>query len=313
MSKSSPSQNTQPQRQVKSLRRFKPVAVFLDCVALMKPRIIVLLVITCLGAMLVATRGNMYFISWGLVFWTCFGLALSAGAANMINMWYDRDIDRIMLRTQNRPIPAGRLPAWVALFLGITIGIGSFFLLWYKVNFLTACMSGAGYLFYVFIYTMILKRRTVQNIVIGGAAGAFPPLVGWAAVRGDLELVPWLLFLVIFLWTPPHFWALALRKRADYTRANIPMLPVVRGNAETKAQIVYYMLLLIPVTLGLAALEPTFGYIYLTSATLLGGIWLYQAVKLLYEDDIARSRQVFTFSLSYLALLFAAMVVDALV
>lgn len=283
-----------------------------DVLQLTKPRIIVLLVITCVCAMMVAARGNMYFLSWPLVLWTCFGLAMSAGGANMINMWYDRDIDVVMTRTQKRPIPAGRMPAWVALVLGIAFGIISFVMLWFKVNHLAAWMTLSGYLFYVFIYTMYLKRRTVQNIVIGGAAGAFPPLAGWAAVRGELELVPWMLFLIIFLWTPPHFWALALRKCGDYTRAGVPMLPVVRGEAETKVQIVYYMLLLLPVTWSLAVLEPSFGIIYFSAALVLGLMWMYKVIVLLRTPGVEKARDVFMFSLTYLAVLFGAMVVDSL-
>ncbi len=285
-------------------------AVLRDVVMLMKPRIILLLVITCLCAMFVATNGNLDLLSAHLVLWTCLGLALSAGGANMVNMWYDRDIDAVMERTKRRPLPGGRMHPLTVLALGVVLGIGSFVLLWGTVNFLTAAMAASGYLFYVLVYTFYLKRRTVQNIVIGGAAGAFPPLVGWAAVQDSLALMPWAMFLIIFLWTPPHFWALALRKNADYTRAGVPMMPVIRGEAETKAQIVYYMLILIPVTVGVVAFHPMLGWVYGLSALGLGAVWLYKGVRLMYTDGTDRAMDVFTFSLYYLALLFAAMVLD---
>lgn len=286
-------------------------SLFKDIIMLSKPRIVTLLVITCLGAMFVATRGNMALISASLIFWTCLGLGLSAAGANMINMWYDRDIDVIMKRTQKRPIPQGRMQPRTVLWLGICFGVGAFLLLWDKVNLLTAAMAASGYLFYVFIYTMILKRRTVQNIVIGGAAGAFPPLVGWAAVQNSVaDPTAWFLFAVIFFWTPPHFWALALYKCADYTKAGIPMLPVVHGNRETKLQIIYYLLILIPITLGLGFFEPTFGGVYLCMATFLGLMWLYKATKLWREDNITHAPDVFKFSLFYLTWLFAVMVVE---
>ena len=288
-------------------------AFWRDIVMLAKPRIIALLVITCMGAMAVATRGNTDLLTPLNMLWTALGLSLSAAGANMVNMWYDRDIDAVMTRTQKRPLPQGRMHPLFVLGLGIVLGVTAFVLLWQQVNLLTACMAGSGYLFYVFIYTMLLKRRTVQNIVIGGAAGAFPPLVGWAAVQNDISFVPMAMFAIIFLWTPPHFWALALQKNADYTRAGVPMLPVVKGEAETKVQILYYMLALIPVTLAVPLFEPNFGLIYLLSAAVLGGMWLYKGVRLLREDGITCAAEVFRFSLSYLALLFLAMLVDTFI
>lgn len=285
-----------------------------DIIALSKPRIITLLVITCLGAMFVATGGNMALISWQLIGWTCLGLALSAAGANMVNMWYDRDIDAVMARTQKRPLPQGRLHPLFVLGLGILLGAGAFFMLWYTVNLLTAQMAAAGYLFYVLIYTMLLKRRTVQNIVIGGAAGAFPPLVGWAAVQNSLDPAAWLMFAVIFFWTPPHFWALALYKCKDYTKANIPMLPVIKGNDVTKRQMMFYLLILISLTLSAVLLnKPAFEMIYFLSAFILGGIWLYKTHRLLRSDGIEHAPDVFKFSLYYLALLFLAMVIDTFV
>jgi len=285
-----------------------------DIFALAKPRIITLLVITCLGAMFVATGGNMALISWPLVGWTCLGLALSAAGANMVNMWYDRDIDAVMTRTQKRPLPQGRLHPLFVLGLGILLGLAAFFMLWHMVNLLTAQMAAAGYLFYVFIYTMLLKRRTVQNIVIGGAAGAFPPLVGWAAVQNSLDPAAWLMFAIIFFWTPPHFWALALYKCKDYTKAGVPMLPVIKGNEATKRQMMFYLLILISLTLGAVLLnKPAFEMIYFLSAFVLGGIWLYKTYRLLRSDGIEHAPDVFKFSLYYLALLFLAMVVDTFV
>lgn len=284
-----------------------------DIIALSKPRIILLLVITCLGAMFVATRGNMYLISFPLAFWTCLGLALSAAGANMVNMWYDRDIDAVMSRTIKRPLPQGRLHPLFVLGLGGVLGVSAFILLWCTVNLLTALMAASGYLFYVFIYTMFLKRRTVQNIVIGGAAGAFPPLVGWAAVQNSLDPTAWFMFAVIFFWTPPHFWALALYKCKDYTKAGVPMLPVVKGDDVTKRQMMIYLLILVGITLSAILFEPTFSMIYLLSAFALGGIWIYKTFRLMRADDVAYAPDVFKFSLYYLALLFLAMVVDTFV
>ena len=292
---------------------FTPATLLGDLLLLAKPRIILLLVITCVGAMFVATEGNLYLIDAHTVFWGTFGLALSAAGANMVNMWYDRDIDIIMERTRKRPLPQGRMHPLFVLGLGIVLGIGSALLLWWQVNLLTAEMAAAGYLFYVLIYTFLLKRRTVQNIVIGGAAGAFPPLVGWAAVQGHLDWLPWGMFLIIFLWTPPHFWALALKKCADYTHAGVPMMPVVRGDAETKAQIVYYLLLLVPVTLALPLVGRSLGMIYFLTALVLGAIWLYKALRLMYAPDNELAMDCFKFSLTYLALLFGAMVLDTFV
>ncbi|MBA44453.1 MAG: protoheme IX farnesyltransferase [Magnetococcales bacterium] len=284
-----------------------------DIIALSKPRIILLLVITCLGAMFVATRGNMYLISFPLAFWTCLGLALSAAGANMVNMWYDRDIDAVMSRTQRRPLPQGRLHPLFVLGLGGVLGVSAFMLLWCTVNLLTALMAASGYLFYVFIYTMFLKRRTVQNIVIGGAAGAFPPLVGWAAVQNSLDPTAWFMFAVIFFWTPPHFWALALYKCKDYTKAGVPMLPVVKGDEVTKRQMMFYLLILVSLTLSAVLFEPTFGMIYFLSAFVLGGIWIFKTFRLMRADDIAFAPDVFKFSLYYLAFLFLAMVVDTFI
>lgn len=288
-----------------------------DVVALAKPRIIVLLGITCLAGSLVATKGNVELLTWQFtsIVWGLLGLVLSASGANMVNMWYDRDIDPLMARTKNRPLPAGRMQPWQVLGLGmVTICLGG--LAAVMANLLTALMALAGALFYVLIYTMTLKRNTVHNIVIGGAAGAFPPVVGWAAVQGDVSSpLPWLMFAIIFLWTPPHFWALALMANTDYTKAGVPMYPVVYGEAATRVEMMRYLLVLVAVTL-LGGLFPPLGWLYTFSALGLGVWWGVAVYKLLKaSQDTAHNVQpaklVFIRSLYYLALLFAAMVGDS--
>jgi protoheme IX farnesyltransferase len=233
-----------------------------------------------------------------------------AGGANAINMWFDRDIDTRMARTRLRPIASGRVSPAAGLAFGITLGAAAFALFWLRVNPLSAWLALAGLLFYVFIYTVWLKRRTEQNIVIGGAAGAFPPLVGWAAMTGRIDLAAVYLFAIIFYWTPPHFWALALIKQADYARAGIPMMPVVRGEARTKYEMLVYTLMLLPLTV-----MPTFfgalGPFYLVAAVLLGARLLWYCVRLMRERSVTPvAWQMYRYSLLYLALLFAAMGVD---
>lgn len=286
-----------------------------DILQLMKPRILLLLVITCAAGYVVATRGNPdLFQPFSFVI-TLLGLALVAGGANTVNMWYDQDIDKIMQRTQSRPLPAGRMSGQTVLTLGILWQLLGTTMLALLVNVWTAAAALAGGLFYVFIYTMLLKRRTVQNIVIGGAAGAFPPVVGWAAVQNDiLHPLPWLLFTVIFLWTPPHFWALALLANKDYTNAGIPMLPVKQGVAATKIQIVFYLLLLIPFTLALG-LYPPLGIFYTLAAAGLGVWWGLLAYRMCAqgtpeEVNIPLTKRMFKVSIYYLGLLFLAMVID---
>lgn len=284
-----------------------------DIFMLMKPRIIVLLAITCAAGYLVATKGNGALFSFPTFLVTLLGLSLSAGGANMINMWFDEDIDRVMDRTKNRPIPAGRMQRNTALYWGVGVGLAANTMLALCVNPLTAAMSTAGYLFYVLIYTMWLKRRTVQNIVIGGAAGAFPPIVGWAAVQNSVaDPIPWLMFAVIFLWTPPHFWALALMVNKDYINAQVPMLPVVKGGAETKAQMLFYQLLLLPTTLAFALFAP-FGLLTLTCAFALNLIWIFQTQFLMRTPGIDGAQASFTFSLYYLALFFLVLVGDTFI
>jgi len=279
-----------------------------DYVALTKPGIMTLLLTTTLCAMLIAARG---FPPFWLVAATMIGGVLAAGGANALNCFIDRDIDAQMARTQNRAVAAGRVSPDAALAFGITLTIASVLVLGLVVNWTAAVLALAGNLFYVFIYTKWLKRSTPYNIVIGGAAGAAPPLVGWAAVTGNLTPLAWGLFAIIFAWTPPHFWALALLKQGDYTRASVPMLPVVSGEAETRRQIVIY-------TVGLAllciALTPLgLGPIYLGSALVLNGIFLWFAIRLYVHPRKRVARQMFFFSLWYLALIFAAAVIDRIV
>ncbi len=275
---------------------------------LTKPRIVLLIVITGLCAMLLAAHG---WPSTWLVIWTMLGLFLSAGGANAVNMWYDRDIDPLMERTRERPVPSGRLSAVQALTFGIGAGVAATAVLFLAAGWVAAASGLAGYLYYVFIYTMWLKRRTPQNIVIGGAAGAFPPLVGWAAVTGHLALAPVLLFLIIFLWTPPHFWALALYRQDDYRRAAIPMLPVVAGDRATKWQSLLYAVALLASSLLLYT-TGTVSALYLWAAAVLGGGFIVVCSLQLFEHppDFRWARITFRYSLLYLALLFAVMVMS---
>lgn len=279
-----------------------------DYVSLTKPRIVFLLMITCFCAMVVAQGGLP---PLDLTLLTLLGLYLSAGGAHAINMWYDRDIDGVMERTKNRPIPAGRIPAHHSLILGIVLIVAAFVLLTLTVNLLSALFALAGFLYYVFIYTFWLKRRSPQNIVIGGGAGSFPPLVGWAAVTGSVALAPLLMFLIIFFWTPPHFWALALYKQEDYRRANIPMMPVTRGDEVTKVQSLVYTVLLLLVSVALY-LTGVVGEIYLVVAVIINIIFIVHSILLMREMSpaVVWAKKTFHFSNLYLAILFFVMVLD---
>jgi len=233
-----------------------------------------------------------------------------AGGANAINMWFDRDIDDKMSRTRRRPVPAGRIAPSVALAFGIGLAIIAFYLFWQLVNPLSAELALGGLLFYVLVYTVWLKRSSPQNIVVGGAAGAFPPLVGWAAMTGRLDLAALYLFAIIFYWTPPHFWALALIKRAEYARAGIPMMPVVRGEQRTKFEMLVYTLMLLPLTL-MPVLFGAFGWFYAVCAALLGAPLLWFCIRLLRTPGVTPTAwKLYRYSLLYLALLFLAMAVD---
>jgi protoheme IX farnesyltransferase len=282
-----------------------------DYVDLLKPRVMSLVVFTGLVGVLIAP-GHLHPFTAALA---VLAIALGSGAAGAINMWYERDLDALMARTRNRPLPAGRVAPDDALGLGVLLSIFSVLLMAVATNFVAAALLAAAILFYVFVYTIWLKRRTPQNIVIGGAAGAFPPMIGWAAATGDVSAVGIALFLLIFLWTPPHFWALALYRSDDYRRAGVPMLPVVAGARETKRQMLIYTLVLTP-----AALAPTLlgavGWFYGVVALTLSVVFIAHAVAVwrTADDETAYgpARRMFRFSLLYLAVLFAALPLDLL-
>jgi len=274
---------------------------------LTKPRIVLLLLITTVPAMLLAAEG---FPSPWLILATLAGGALAAGSANSINMYLDRDIDAIMRRTRQRPLPSHAITPEHALRFGFVLGAVAFYLLAVAVNVLAAVLALSAIAFYVFVYTMWLKRTTEQNIVIGGAAGAVPALVGWAAVTGTLAWPAIVLFAIVFVWTPPHFWALAMRFSGDYAAAGVPMLPVVRGEAETRRQILLYSLVLFGTTLLLVPVGHM-GPVYTSVAVVLGGSFVYRALQVWRTADDARTRRLFTFSILYLAGLFGAVGVDA--
>lgn len=277
---------------------------------LTKPRIILLLLITTAGGMWVAAQGQVDPV---LLIVTLVSGAFASGSANTINCLYDRDIDYIMERTRERPIPSGRVSPRDALIFATTLAIASFTLLTVFANLLSACLAMSGIFFYVAIYTHWLKRHSTQNIVIGGAAGAIPPLVGWAAVTGDLSWAAWVLFAIVFLWTPPHFWALAIMIRDDYAKVGVPMLPVVNGNEPTARQIFYYTLSLIPVTLLLVYPLHVLGAVYAAIALLLGGIFVQKAWLLMQSpSDLMVARSTFKYSILYMMALFAGMAIDAL-
>ncbi|MCW3473361.1 heme o synthase [Limobrevibacterium gyesilva] len=288
-----------------------------DWIALLKPRVMTLVVFTGLVGLLVAP-GHLHPI---LAFTAVLCIAVGAGAAGAINMWYDRDIDAVMRRTKNRPIPAGRIRAGEALGFGVTLAVASVLVMGLATNALAAAVLALSIAFYVFVYTMWLKRRTPQNIVIGGAAGAFPPVIGWAAVTGGLDVMPVLMFAIIFFWTPPHFWALSLWAHTDYQRAGVPMLPVVAGATETRRQIVLYTLLLVPLSLLPWMLHQT-GAIYGLSALVLGlgflaSVWRVardrqDAAGVSLTGD-APAKAAFKFSILYLFVLFAALAVDRMI
>ncbi len=274
--------------------------------SLTKPRIVVLLLVTTVPAMIVAQGGLP---SLWLVLVTLVGGSLAAAGANAINCYVDRDIDGIMSRTRDRPLPAGSLEPERALLFGISLGVVAFIVLTLGANLLSALLAMAALAFYVFVYTLWLKRSSTQNVVIGGAAGAMPPLVGWAAVTGGLGWPALVLFVIIFLWTPPHFWALALRYRSDYAKAGVPMLPVVRGVAETKRQILLYSVLLVASSLLLVPVADM-GMLYLGAAVALGAGFIVLAVRLWRQERPQASKALFLYSLLYLGLLFAAIGLD---
>ena len=287
-----------------------------DWFALLKPRVMTLVVFTAIVGLLVAPVP--IHPALGVAAILC--IAVAAGACGAINMWYDRDIDALMRRTARRPIPAGRIEPGAALGFGLTLAIAAVAVMGLATNWVAAGWLAFSVFFYVVIYTMWLKRRTPQNIVIGGAAGAFPPVIGWAAATGDVSLVPVILFAIVFMWTPPHFWALSLWAHGDYARAKVPMLPVTHGARETRRQILLYTVALVPLTLA-----PWFvgfsGPAYAAAAALLGGVFLWCALRVLREpqDEAGRSlvndaaaRTTFRYSLYYLFVLFGVLAVDKL-
>ncbi len=277
-----------------------------DYAIILKPNVMSLVVFTALVGLLLAPGSIAPLTAFIAI--TC--IALGAGAAGAINMWYDRDIDCEMTRTRERPIPAGRMHPLSALVFGVMLGAGSVAVMAVFVNGMAAALLAATLAYYVFIYTVWLKRRTPQNIVIGGASGALPPVVGWAAVSGDVGAGALVLFAIIFLWTPPHTWALALFRRDDYARARVPMLPVVAGEKETRRQILIYSLLLVPATLAPVAIGMS-GALYGITAAGLGAWLLRHAVRVLRDDTDRTARPLFGFSILYLFLIFVALLADS--
>lgn len=276
-----------------------------DFLSLLKPGVMTLVVFSgWVGIYLAPGPKHPFLMSVALL-----AIALASGAAGTLNMWYDRDIDGLMKRTQSRPLPAGRIAPQDALIFGIILAVFSVVLMGFASNYFAAILLAFSIFFYAVIYTMILKRTTVHNIVIGGIAGAFPPLIGWSAVTGTLSLEATLLFLLIFLWTPPHFWALALTKVEDYERANIPMLPNVFGLQATKSQILVYSFLLMGVSYSFLRF-PHYSWIYGLSITLLNCLWMFFTLKLFLDEQHAGAMRLFGFSILYLFLLLGALVFD---
>ncbi len=296
-------------RLVKLDRSATVLRVLSDYLALTKPPIVMLLLITALGGMFLAARGDP---ALSVLLLVCAGGALGAGGANALNHYLDKDIDELMSRTRQRPVPSKRIPPSMALAFGVVLNVVAFFVLATWVNLLAAVLTLAATLFYVFVYTSWLKRTSTQNIVIGGAAGSIPPVVGWAAVTGGLDVSALYLFAVIFFWTPPHFWALALLIQKDYEQARIPMLPVVAGRKHTVQNIFLYSLVLVALTL-VFAVTSTVGWIYLSVAAPLGAIFIVMAWQLMRLEATRQARKLYLYSILYLALLFVAMIVDSTV
>ena len=276
-------------------------------VALTKPRIIELLLITTLPSMFLASEG--WADPW-LVLATLIGGALTAGASNAFNMVLDRDIDAVMARTRERPLPSGRLDVVSATAFGSILAVAGPAWLWATVNLHAATIAAAGMVFYVYVYTAFLKRRTTQNIVIGGAAGAVPALVGWAAVTGELHAAAWLLFALVFLWTPPHFWALAVMKKDEYADASVPMLPVVRGAAAAAHSGFRYAVATVAVSLALPLVHPRVGWLYLAVASCLGALFIGRTARFRKDPSESSAGELFGYSIVYLAGVSLAVVLD---
>jgi protoheme IX farnesyltransferase len=284
-------------------------STLLGYLKLTKPRIVGLLVVTTVPAMIMAEGGMP---SLWLMLATVLGGSVVAGGANAMNMYFDRDIDQVMLRTQDRPVPAGQVDPERAAMFGVILGGAGFLFMMVVVNPLAAYLTIGAFAFYVVGYTLLLKRTTRHNIVIGGAAGALPPVIGWAAVTGSISIEAILMFAIVTLWTPPHFWALSINYSKDYERAGIPMLPVVAGADETKRQIFFYTLALVGVSVALAFAGDT-GWIYLSSAVALGVGFIYYSLRLWRSASPRESMVLFRYSIMYLALLFGAIALDTLV
>ncbi len=278
-------------------------STILDFWRLLKPKIIYLVVFTAVAGM-VAAPGNIHpFLA--LISIIC--IALGSGSAGAINMWYDRDIDLLMKRTQDRPIPSGRVSAESALEFGIILGVLSVFIMAIAVNYISAALLAIGILFYVFIYTIWLKRRTPQNIVVGGVSGAFPPMIGWAAVTNSISWESFILFLIIFMWTPPHFWALSLNKSEEYVKVSIPMFNIVYGSEKTRKRILIYSILLVLTSL-LPSLFLKKVLLYLTIAILEGCVFIWYAISIIRFKSHSSQRKMFSYSISYLFSLFASII-----
>lgn len=301
-----PSARKEPLRSVRRFRLPQMVSAYLE---LTKPRIVLLLLITAVPAMILADRGMP---SLWLIAATLLGGTMSAGGANAINQYIDRDIDEVMTRTRRRPLPAHVIEPHRALAFGVVLGVAGFVWLAFVVNLPAALLSASALLFYVFVYTVWLKRSTPQNIVIGGAAGAAPALVGWAAVTGRVGWPAVVLFAIVFVWTPPHFWALSLRYRGDYAAAGVPMLPVVAGSDATTRQILLYSWVLVATSVVLWPVART-GLVYPAAAVALGAVFLARAMHLRARRTTAAAMSLFRFSIAYLALLFGAVALDTLV
>lgn len=293
-----------------STELYRPVATVEDFFALLKPRVMSLVIFTGLAGLIVAP-GPVHPL---VAFCAILCIAVGAGASGALNMAYDADIDRLMSRTATRPIPLGRIEPGDALAFGWSLAVGSVALMLLFVNALAAALLAFTIFFYVVVYTLGLKRRTPQNIVIGGLSGAMPPAIGWAAVTGSLSLEPLLLVAIIFMWTPPHFWALALFRNDDYRRANVPMLPVVAGKPSTRWHILVYALMLVPLGLAPSALGMT-SFVYLAASAGLGAVLIWRAVAVFFERDEAKepaARQLFTITIFYLFSLFASLILEHL-
>lgn len=283
-------------------------SLFRAYVALTKPRIIVLLLFTALGGMFLAAQGAPDIVTLLVVL---FAGTLASAGANALNQWFDKDIDEAMSRTRKRPVVVGAIPNSHAIAFGIVTNAIAFAMLTSMVNLLSAVLTLCATLFYVLVYTMALKRTSTQNIVIGGAAGAIPPAVGWVAVTGSLDLPAIYLFAIVFFWTPPHFWALSLLLKDDYASANVPMLPVVAGVDVTKKSILLYTILMLALT-TMFALTGAVGLVYLASSAALGALFIYYALRLIRRPGIEGAKPLYLYSLLYLAVLFLAIIADSI-